>query len=73
MLPLDLVTKYLGRQLWSRIQAGREHTDMPQEVAVTRTALPNLPFCKGITFQLAYSANPVDEIDHRQEAHASAG
>ena len=46
---------------------------MPHEVAVTRTALPNLPFCKGITFQLAYSANPVGEIDHREEAHAPVG
>jgi hypothetical protein len=46
---------------------------MPHEVAVTRTTLPNLPSCKGITFQLAYAANPVGEIDHREEAHAPAG
>jgi hypothetical protein len=73
MLPLDLMTNNSGDNYGPRIQAEREHTDMPHEVAVTRTALPNLPFCKGITFQLAYSANPVGEIDDREEAHATAG
>jgi hypothetical protein len=54
------------------MQAERKHTDMSHEVAVTRTALPNLPDCKSITFQLAYAAKHVGEIDHREEAHAPA-
>jgi hypothetical protein len=44
---------------------------MPHEVTVTRTALPNLPSCKGI--KLAYAAKHVGEIDHREEARAPAG
>jgi hypothetical protein len=46
---------------------------MPHGVAVTRTALPNLPSCKGITIQLAYATKHVGEIDHREEARAPAG
>jgi hypothetical protein len=34
---------------------------------------PTCRHCKGITFELAHAAKHVGEIDHLEEAHASAG
>ena len=46
------------------------HADMPHEVTVIRgRRFPS----KGITFELAYAAKHVGQIDHLQEAHAPAG
>jgi len=45
----------------------------PARARDLNTTLPNLPGCSGITFQLAYAAKHVGEIDRREEAHAPAG
>lgn len=49
------------------------HADMPHEVTVIKgRRFPTCRHCKGITFQLAHAAKHVSEIDHFEEAHATA-
>jgi hypothetical protein len=50
------------------------HADMPHEVTVIKgRRFPTCRHCKGISFELAHAARHVGEIDHLEEAHASAG
>jgi hypothetical protein len=49
------------------------HADMPHEVTVIKgRRFPSCRHCKGISFELAYAARHVGEIDHLDEAHAPA-
>jgi hypothetical protein len=50
------------------------HADMPHEVTVIKgRRFPTCRHCKGISFQLAHAAKHVFEVEHFEEAPASAG
>src|SRR3954452_12221484 len=56
-----------------RITHDPVHADMPHEVTVIKgRRFPTCRHCKGISFELAHAAKHVGEIDHLEEAHASA-
>jgi hypothetical protein len=51
-----------------------QHADMQHEVTVIKgRRFPTCRHCTEITFELAHAARHVREIDHLEQAHASAG